>query len=173
MVHSNGSFCGQLCWRRVLQGVHNLSLHCPLLHLVFFCTAVRRFWNELSVYKLERNKREEDVTNVNTFIFKGDTETKLTSVVSTLTGSAYFSVAAPSGGGEPTCSVSERNLFHTNCLMADLLLVTRFRWLLPSLGFSQRSLLLGLGLLLARPILMSLRSVKVATQQHFVQSFLQ
>lgn len=29
-----------------------LSLYCPLLHLVFVCSAVCCFWNELSVDKL-------------------------------------------------------------------------------------------------------------------------
>lgn len=37
-----------------------LSIYCPLLHLLFVCSAVRCFWNELSVHKLRQ--KSADVT---------------------------------------------------------------------------------------------------------------
>lgn len=68
--------------------------------------------------------------------------------------------------------VKETDIYH---LSANVLLVTRFWWLLPSLRLSHHSLLLLFLFLFlfAHPILMSLCSVKVTTQQHFVQRVLQ
>lgn len=37
-----------------------LSIYCPLLHLLFVCSTVRCFWNELSVHKLRQ--KSTDVT---------------------------------------------------------------------------------------------------------------
>lgn len=96
----------------------------------------------------------------------------LTSVVSTLTGSVYFSVAVPSAEEK---QMLRHFLFcvkkyHTH-IFATVFLVTRFgMWLFPSLRISHCGLLLLFLFLLTCPILMSLCSVKVTTQQHFVQS---
>lgn len=106
-----------------------------------------------------------------------------TSVVSTLTGSEILSVAVTSG--ERKQDVRCKNFFskktktnkkiflgnsHTD---ANVFLVTRFCWLRLSLRLSHHRLLLGLHFLLTGSILMSLHSIKVATEQHFLQSVLQ
>lgn len=83
LVHSNGLFWSQLNRGLMLEWIHHLfrhirikltalesrfqgtedwwfsnraylGLHTPLLDLVFVCTAVCSFWNELSVYKLQQ-----------------------------------------------------------------------------------------------------------------------
>lgn len=74
-----------------------LSIYCPLLHLLFVCSAVRCFWNELSVHKLRQ--KSADVTEQKRpkrSLKMVHTAGSPTSVVSTWTGSAYFSVGAPS-----------------------------------------------------------------------------
>lgn len=102
-----------------------------------------------------------------------NTYRNLTSVVSTLTGSVYFSVAVPSNEkkqmwGQFSYLFKEKSHTHVN-----VLLVTRFRWLRPNLGLSHHSLFLLFLFFLACSILMSLCSVKVTTKQHFVQNVLQ
>lgn len=53
-------------WEIILTGAQrineaHLSLHRPLLHLVLFCAAVRgRFWNVLSVHKLEDRRQTSE-----------------------------------------------------------------------------------------------------------------
>lgn len=86
----------------------DLSLHCPFLPLLFVCTGVCCFWNELRAHKLQQNKNTKlNYTHTKKDIFQllnntcmiynaaHDTNRNPTSVFSTLTGSVYFSVAVP------------------------------------------------------------------------------